>query len=970
MTELHGFQLMQEREIPALNAQVFLYQHSKTGAQLLSMVCADENKTAGVAFKTPPPDDTGIPHILEHSVLSGSQKFPVRDPFIELLKTSVNTFLNAMTFDDFTIYPFASTNLQDLRNLAEVYFDAVFFPLILENTLKTEGWHYELDAPDAPLTYKGVVFNEMKAYYSNPELLLNSLTGKALMPDTPYANDAGGDPAYIPDLTYENFKKFHETYYHPSNALFFFYGDDDPADRLRFVNEVISKFDRREVDASVPLQPRFDAPRTERHTYDAGEGGDRAFITVNWLLGEVTDHPEMMALAVLEYALIQTPASPLRKALLDSGLGEDLTGGGFSRYTREATFGTGLKGVALDKTQDVEQLILDTLAELARDGIDPLTIEMALNTIEFQMREFNTGNFPRGLAIFIDSLPNWVHGGDIVTGMDSVGWVNYVREQYTANPRFFEALIQRYFIDNPHRVTLVLEPDAEWSIKRAAQEQARLDAERKRMKDADITRILEEGEVLKQRQETPDRPEDLARIPTLKLNDLDRDAKRIPTEVSESGGATVLYHDLPTSNIVYLDLAFDVRVLPQEYVPYLPLFSKMLLEAGTSDEDYVSLTQRIGSKTGGINTTTIASSTADGTDSVVQLVLRGKCLPHQTSDLTAILADVLIKTRWDSPERAQQLVLEDKAVIETYIGMMGQAYAAARVNSGLRAEGWFGEQTTGVSQLLFLRELVDRIQNDWASVLEALRHIARLLINRTVLTANVTLDSATWADFRPVLDALIESIPASGATRHTWEPADTPDAEALVVPAQVNFVGKAVDLRALGFQPSGAASTVLRTLNYSYMYPKIRLQGGAYGGAARYNPFNGVLTYLSWRDPNITATLDTYDNAGRFLQTLELNDDELEKAVIGALGELDQYQLPDLKGYTAMTRYLIGYTDAMRQKYRDEVFSTSMHDYHAVGEALSKAAQASSKIAVVTGPQAAQKANESGEVKLTLNKVI
>lgn len=969
MTERHGFQLVHEREIVELNVHARLFRHLKTGAELISLECADENKAVGVAFKTPPPDDTGIPHILEHSVLSGSQKFPVRDPFIELVKTSVNTFLNAMTFEDFTIYPFASTNVQDLRNLAEVYFDAVFFPLIHENTLKTEGWHYELDAPDAPLNYKGVVFNEMKAYYSNPELLLNSLIGKALLPDTPYANDAGGDPSFIPDLTYQAFKQFHEKHYHPSNARFFFYGDDDPEERLRFVDSIISKFERRQDSFDVPLQPRFDSPRTERHTYDAGEGGDRAFVTVNWLLSQVTDANEMMALNMLEHILIETPASPLRLALVESGLGEDLTGSGFSGYTREASFGTGLKGVALENVAAVEQLIYDTLAALVKDGIDPLTIEMALNTVEFQMREFNTGRFPKGLAIFIDLLPNWVHEGDPMAWLDFVGRVNYVREQYAANPRFFEQMIERYFIHNPHRVTLILEPDAQWSEKRAAQEQARLDAERAAMTDADIQRILQDAEVLKARQETPDRPEDIARIPTLKLSDLDRAAKPIPTEVGESSGATVLYHDLPTSNIIYLDLAFDLRVLPAEYVPYLPLFSKMLLEAGTTDEDYVALTQRIGSKTGGITTGVIVSSTADGTDTVATLTLRGKCLPHQANDLTAILADVLLKANWDARDRALQMVLEDKAQIETYIGMMGQAFAGTRANAALRVDGWMNEQTGGVTQLFFLRDIAKRIEHDWNSVADALRHIARLLINRTVMTVNVTLDRMTWDGFRPMLDALITQIPAAGAVRHTWPLAEQPDAEALVVPAQVNFVAKAVDLQALGFKGSGAVATVMRTLNFGYMYPRIRLQGGAYGGAARYNPFNGVLTYLSWRDPNISGTLENYDGAGRYLQTVELNDDELEKAIIGTVGELDQYLLPDQKGYTAMTRYLIGYTDAMRQKYRDEVFGTTMHDYHAIGQALSQAAQQGGKVAVVAGPQAAQKANEGGAT-LTINKVI
>jgi Zn-dependent M16 (insulinase) family peptidase len=971
MTTINGFELVTQREIPEISARVSQYRHVKTGADLISVETADENKCFGVAFKTPPDDATGLPHILEHSVLNGSRRYPVKEPFVELLKTSLNTFLNAFTFDDFTAYPVASTNVQDFYNLIDVYLDAVFFPLISEWTLKQEGWHYELESPDAPLTFKGVVFNEMKAAYSNPERVLDLVTQANLRPDTPYAVDSGGDPERIPDLTYAQFKAFHEKYYHPGNARFFFYGDDDVDTRLRMVDEVISQFSSRNIDVTVPLQPRFDEPRKVRAGYDAGEGGeeDRAFVTVNWLLGEVTNGREMLTLNVLDHILIETPASPLRKALIDSGLGEDLTGGGFSMYTREATFGTGLKGVAVENTGLVEQLVLDTLQSLAADGIAPAMIEAAINTTEFQLRERNTGQFPRGLMLFVSILSTWMHGGDAVEELSFEDDLNALKAAYAANPRLFERLIEQNFLNNPHRVTVVLEPDPEAGPAREARELQRLEAARAAMTPQDIEQILADGQTLKALQEREDSPEDLAKIPTLTLNDIEREARTIPIEVDQVDAAAVLYHDLPTSDIVYLDLAFDMHTLPQHLIPYMGLFGRLLLEMGTEKEDFVSLTQRIGSKTGGINAATLVTSRYRSTEGVVQAVIRAKCLPAQTVEMLAILQDILLSTQLDYPERFLQIVLEEKSQIETYIGFMGQSFAAKRVQAHLNEEGWVREQIGGVSYLFFLRSLAERVEQNWVSVLADLREILRLLVNRKTAIANVTVDADNWAVFKPQLAGFFNALPAADVARQEWTREPLPAFEALTAPAQVNFVAKGVNLFEHGYEPDGSIVAILKKLNFDYMWNRIRVQGGAYGGAAQFNHLNGALTFLSWRDPNLTGTLDNYDGTARYLHGLEMTDDELERAIIGAVGDVDQYQLPDAKGYTSLMRYLTGYSDDLRQRSRDQLLSTSMEDFHTLGEIINKAVP-DGKVAVVTSPQTAQKVNESAARKLEITRVV
>lgn len=971
MTDLHGFELIREQHIAELNTHARLFRHKRTGAELLSLEASDENKTFGVAFATPPTDETGLPHILEHSVLAGSRKYPVKEPFVELLKGSMKTFVNAMTFDDFTLYPVASQNLKDFYNLTDVYLDAVFYPRLMQQTFQQEGWHHEAEDAETPLTYKGVVFNEMKGYYASPDYLLGKYTKSALLPDTPYAFDGGGDPAAIPTLTYDAFKQFHATYYHPSNARFFFYGDDDPTERLRLIDAFIAEFEAQQVDGSVPLQPRFAAPQTTRKSYPVGEGDDSAIVTVSWLLGETADVDTGLALRVLDHILIGTPASPLRKTLIESGLGEDVTGGGLSTFQREMTYSVGLKGVQPDDVPQVEALILETLATLADGGIERDTIEAALNTIEFDLRENNTGWAPRGLVMALYALPTWLHGGDPLKQIAFEASMDYVKARYQNEEHFFEGLIGQYFLDNAHRSTLILEPSDTLQGERDAAETERLARERAALSEADVTHIREEAAALKKMQETPDSPDALATIPRLALSDLDTKVKTIPVEILTLSGAKVLYHDLPTSGIVYLDIALNLHTLPAHLLPYINLYGRALLEMGTENEDFVALFNRIGKSTGGIDTETFTSGVRGSAQGAAWLLLHGKAMAAgHAGDLLGILRDVLLTAQFDDAERFKQMVLEDKAQMEAAVASMGaRTMVDKRLRAAFNEADWAEEQMNGVSYLFFLRGLAEKIETEWASVLADLQMIHQTLVNRRAMIVNVTLESGAWGAFQPQLADFIAALPEREMPISDWMREPDGKGEGLTIPAQINYVGKGANLYELGYQLHGSYIVALQYLNTTYLWENIRVKGGAYGGRGAFDPHSGVFGYLSWQDPNLLGTLANYDGAADFLKTLEISEEELTKSIIGAISQLDPHLLPDAKGMRSLVYHLLNYSDEQRQQIWTEVLNTRPEDLRAFGETLAQIAK-TGKVVVAASADAINSANTQLDHKLTPVKVL
>lgn len=964
-----AFELVRDEKIAEINSEARLYRHRKTGAEVLSFVNDDENKVFGITFKTPPEDSTGIAHILEHSVLCGSRKFPVKKPFVELLKGSMHTFLNAMTFPDKTAYPVASQNLKDFYNLVDVYLDAVLFPLITEDTFEQEGWHYELESIDAPLVYKGVVFNEMKGVYSSPDSVMHTLSQNALYPDTTYGKSSGGDPKVIPELTYEQFKRFHQTYYHPSNARVVFSGDDAPDKRLDILDSYFSQFEKIEIDAEVKLQPRWNAPRQVSGTYagtvDAEKRRD-GMVSVNWMLDPPESREETLSHGMLSYLLAGNPAAPLRKKLTESGLGEGMIGGGISSYLRQPMGGFGLKGIDPDDAQKVEKLVLDTLTELAETGFSAEQREAAINTFEFNLREGNTGSYPRGMSYMFTALGTWLHGGDPLAPLSFETALGALKDK--AGQGHFEREIRRLFLDNPHRVTTVLSADPEQGEREAKAETDALAAVRAGLDETALKTVLERTEKLKALQESVDKPEDLAKIPTLTLDDLDRDIRTVPTEESALDGARLLYHPLPTVGIVYLDVGFDLHVLDKTQLAYLPLFGRALLQTGTSKEDFVSLTQRIGRTTGGVQQHRGLATRQDGSGTAAWFFLSGKAVPDKVGDMLGIFSDVLLDAQLSNRERFKQMALEEKAGFEARLVPGGNGIVDTRLKAGLTEAGWIAEQMSGVSYHSFLKDLVKRIDSDWAGVEAVLRNIRDRLFNRGRMVVNVTADEALWGDARAALAGFVGGLPDARLDDADWSHDFAARNEGLIIPAQVNYVGKGANLKALGFKLTAASAVALRLLNTTYLWDKVRVQGGAYGGSSRFDLTSGNFAFLSYRDPNLLKTLDAYDGAAKALRA-EIGETDLVRSVIGVVGDLDRPEFVDSKGYSAMWRILNGTTDELRQQRRNEILATSRADFVALAEAI-EAVATQGQVVVLGGEAAITAANEKRPGLLEVSKVV
>jgi len=942
MSVIHGFELIREQEIPELRTRAQLFQHVRTKGELLSLTNGDENKVFGITFRTPPSDSTGVPHILEHSVLCGSRKYPVKEPFVELLKGSLNTFLNAMTYPDKTCYPVASQNVRDFYNLIDVYLDAVFYPRLTTFVLQQEGWHFELERPDDPLSVKGVVFNEMKGAYSSPDHLLAEYSQRSLFPDITYGLDSGGDPKEIPNLNFEQFKAFHETYYHPSNARIYFYGDDDPETRLRIVNDYLKDFEWMPIDSEIPLQRRFDQAKRLVRVFAGGEKGEegrKGMVTLNWMLDETTRKKLNLAFHMLEYILLGMPGSPLRKALMDSNYGEDIAGEGLASEIRQMYFSTGLKGIDPKNADKIENVIFTTLTKLVSEGIDRRTVEAARNTIEFILRENNTGNYPRGLVLMLRALTTWLYGEDPLALIAFEAPLEAVKKDISEKSAFFEELIDRYLLKNPHRTHLLLEPDPELAKKEVASERERLAEVRAAMSPSDLETIRLNSQKLKEMQEKPDSPEALAAIPSLGLSDLSRVNTRIPMERFSKKETEILYHDLFTSGIAYLELGFNLHTLPQECLPYVPLFGRALLEMGTEDEDFVSLTLRISRKTGGVHPAFHTSVVKDSKAGTAWLFLRGKAMMAQTTELLAILRDVLLKVRLDNQARFRQIVLEAKARLEQAIVPAGHQMVNLRLRAPFNEADWAAEQMKGVSYLLFLRKLAKRVEENWTAVRQDLETVRKILVNRNALLLNVTMDEEGWKQCEPQVQEFLESLPASPVKTVPWRPDQKADFEGMTIPAQVNYVGKGTSLYAMGYRFHGSVHVICRYLRNAWLWDRVRVQGGAYGAFCLFDRLSGVLTFVSYRDPNLLKTIEAFDASAQYLKTLQLADDELTKAIIGTIGDIDQYQLPDAKGYTSMVRHLSGETEEDRQRMREDVLGTTTTDFQAFGELLQSAAE-------------------------------
>ena len=966
-----GFRLIQKKYVSEIDSTCSQYVHEKTGARIMSVTNLDENKVFGISFRTPPADSTGVAHILEHSVLCGSRKYPVKEPFVELLKGSLQTFLNAMTFPDKTCYPVASQNEADFHNLIDVYLDAVFFPRITRPIFEQEGWHLELDDPEGSPSFKGVVYNEMKGAYSSPDSLLAEYTQHSVFPHTPYGLDSGGDPAEIPELTFEQFREFHRRYYHPSNAWIWISGDDDVQARFDILSDYLDRFDALDVDSSVALQAPLSSPLQVQRPYVVTPGTEdpKAMVTVNWLLPETGDPARDLEFLILDQMLIGMSGSPLRKALIDSGLGEDLAGYGLDNELRQMFFSTGLKGIRSEDEARVEELVLASLQEIAASGFSPETVEAGVNSVEFGLRENNTGSFPRGLNIMLRAMRTWLHDGDPVTAMTFEQELETLKERIRQGEPVFENLIRDWFLKNTHRTRVCLVPDFKQEARLEQEEQARLDRRAASLSAADRKQVVAATRALRELQEAPDSPEALASLPMLTREDLEPGVKVIPRRETSEQGVPLLVHEQPTAGIMYLDLGLDLRVLEQELLPYVPLLARAVLEMGNPDEDFAAFSLRINRKTGGIYPTMLCSRAEEKGSFESRLFFRAKATMDHAEDLREILTTILLRTELDDPDRFRQILLEEKAGLEHGLVPSGHRFVGLRLRARRNLADHAQEVMGGITFYEFLCGLADGFEEKWPVILERLRLVRRELVRRGGLMVNLTVGQEHVESAGRVVRDLVSELPHGGGVRRAWVlPPDEGD-EGLSIPAQVNYVGKCLDLQETGYAFQGADLAVARYLRSTWLWDQVRVLGGAYGGFCSLDRLTSLFCFGSYRDPNLLRTLEVYDGAAGFLAGTPLSEAEVAKAVIGAIGDMDQHQLPDAKGYSSMVRWLLGITDERRQEIRDRILATREEDFRKFAKALEIGSQ-SGRVAVMGAAEGISRAMSEGLILDRVKKVL
>lgn len=956
------FTLVEERSMAEVNGTARFYRHNATGAQIVSVTNDDENKVFGVTFRTPPKNSTGVAHILEHSVLCGSKKYPTKEPFLVLLQSSLQSFLNAFTFPDKTCYPVASANLQDFYNLIDVYIDAVFHPIISENIFRQEGWHLEAETSDGPWLYKGVVYNEMKGVYSSPDSRLSEESQHAIFPDTLYSLDSGGRPDEIPSLSYEEFRDFHSRYYHPSNSRFFFWGDDPEEERLAIVARALAGKGHCDVDSSISLQPAFAAPTRVTRAYPA-EKGAKCLFTVNWLTGKRGDLERTLTLEMLQHILEGMPGSPLRRALISSGLGEDTTGDGLQMDLAQTSYSTGLKGVAEEDLPRAEELIFSTLKELAEKGIDKSLVEAAVNTVEFSYRESNTGNFPQGLAAMLQCLATWLYDEN---PLDSLAWekpLASIKERLAKGDPVFEEAIRTLFLENPSRATVVLTPDEGLAARIEEEEAARVSAAQAAMSLKEREEVVRITRELQKAQATPDTPEALASIPSLGLGDLPSHNRLTQRAIQETSDFTMVGHELPTRGVAYMNLLIPLPKLPVRLVPSLSLFLRTFRDVGTARRDYTELGALIAAKTGGLGASLTMVNHTDG-NLRCYLNLAGKAVSSKVQDLFDILNEILLEPIKDKDvlsQRLKEMLLEDKAGLEQDLVASGHKAASTRVLTHFSPAAVIGEAMDGIHYLNTLRSRLDNWDTALPQLLEDLDELRRLLVVARPGVVHCVGSTDDMENVARLAEHVWHALPGGARVDGTQciSLAAPVGAEVFATPSQVNYVAKGCNLKALGYSYHGSAAVIMRHLARSYLWEQVRVLGGAYGAFCSLDRTSGNFVCSSYRDPNVEKTVAVYDSMADYLAGISLTREDLTRAIVGTIGDLDLYRLPEARGAYSLGRWLAGESDEALQALREEILSTTNDDFRAFAPILKEAAS-KGETCVIGGANAARAAEEKG----------
>ncbi len=930
---LPQYDVIKTEEIADVKSTGTLLRHRKSGARILLLENNDENKVFGIAFRTPPADSTGVAHILEHSVLCGSEKFPSKDPFVELAKGSLNTFLNAMTYPDKTVYPVASCNLQDFCNLMQVYMDAVLFPNIYqkEEIFRQEGWSYILENPEDELTYNGVVYNEMKGAFSSPDDMLDREIMNSLFPDTPYGVESGGDPKVIPELKYSDFLSFHSRYYHPSNCYIYLYGDMDMEERLAWLDgEYLSRYDAMEIDSAIPLQKPFEKMAEQTFSYpvsSAEEEKDNTYLAWNVVAGEASDVNLSYAMAVLEYVLLSAPGAPLKQALLDAGIGKDIEGG-YDGGILQPVFSVVAKYANPEDKEKFLTVIRETLQKLVAGGLEKKALLAAINNLEFKFREADYGSFPRGLMYGIDTFDSWLYDDNAPFDyLKQLEVCRFLKEQ--TEGRYFEELIQTFLVDNTHASVLVMVPEQGLTAKEDERVRRKLAAYKESLSDEQIAELIERTKRLRAFQETPSTQEELEKIPLLKLSDIGKDAAPLYNKEETVDGTTLVCHEIDTNGIAYINLLFDTAAVPDEQIEYLGVLKGILGMVDTEHYSYRELSNEIDIHSGGIYPSVDAFADAAHPGSYcAKFEMKAKVLYSELDFAFDIMEEILLTSKLTDEKRLYEIIARMKSRLQMRLTSAGHQAAANRAMAYFSGTAAFNDRTAGITLYKTVEMLEEQFAGKKGEMVHILKNLTGQLFKKENLLVSVTAEPEVMEKVRERIRRLqkkLEETAGTGGAEITKHGQAAPlgqKNEGFATSSQIQYVAAAGNFCRAGYTYTGALRILKTIMAYEYLWTNIRVQGGAYGSMSGYGR-TGDTYFVSYRDPNLGRTLQVYEGITDYLKNFSVSDRDMCKYIIGTMSEVDTPLNPQAKGVRSLAAYLGNVTQKDLQRERDEILSAT-----------------------------------------------
>lgn len=933
--DLTAYEIIEKKKSDDLGSEVYLCRHKKTGARVALISNDDENKVFYIGFRTPPKDSTGVAHILEHSVLCGSKEFPVKDPFVELVKGSLNTFLNAMTYPDKTVYPVASCNDKDFQNLMHVYLDAVFYPNIYqnENIFRQEGWHYELENPEDELKINGVVYNEMKGAFSSPDDVLEREIMNSLYPDTTYGCESGGAPEVIPRLSHGQFLDFHRTYYHPSNSYIYLYGDMDMAEQLAFIDEhYLSAFEAKEVDSRIENQKPFSEAKYIRKEYPLNEGEDveeNTYLSTSFSVGDSLDRQLYIAFQIIDYALCSAPGAPLKQALVDKGIGKDV----YSIYEngiKQPYFSIVAKGTSASREEEFLGTVREVLGSIAENGFDRKSLLAGLNYYEFKYREADFGSYPKGLMYGLQALDSWLYDGNPFAHLEANNTFAQLKEKVKEG--YFEELVREYLIENPHRSVVVLMPKPGLLEETEGKLKEKLEETKASMSREEVQEVIDSFRALNEFQESEDKKEDLEKIPLLKREDLKKEAPHFIIEEKRIGDTKLICHDIFTNGIGYLRLIFNLENIPGEYFRYIGILKGCFGLLNTENYSYGDLFNEMNLVTGGVDAVNNIYTKIDDPDSFTStLDVKARVLYPNIGKAFELIQEILLTSDFGDTKRLREIIAEGKSRLQSQMTAAGHRVAANHAMSYGSASGALDDEISGISFYRLIADIDEHFDEKKDELVEKLTTLARMVFRTENLTVDFIGASKEAQKLAPYVEELKSKLYNCEVRRQKYIPSFSRKNEGFMTAGQVQYVCRAGNFRKKNLPYTGALRVLKVMMGYEYLWVNVRVKGGAYGCMCSFSR-SGDSYFVSYRDPNLSRTVDIYEKAADAVASFDADERTMTQYVIGAISDLDVPMNPAAKGLFALSAYMTGVTEETLQRERNEILGAEPEDIRALSE--------------------------------------